>query len=269
MDLTFPIVAIVVGVYWMLWGLQFRSEAAAQAQAQGGRTTTGSNGTGDAEGDDVETGVLAKALDGKGQNWQTSQPNIGMTMSPTGEADKSTPSARPAQRRKNDGRESRAPPWPPLEETGWFRISEICGPDRKACGPAAIRLRSGPQDGFKSQFNFCGPDRKACGPAAVRLRSGPHDLHAVRTTTRFEPKGESSSSMASPGGPTTAPMAPIHPQYIPYEVLRPKGYSDGSTADVIYQTSRCNSKIVHHQTSPACRGLGAVDNVTSIETGSY
>mmetsp|Transcript_19945 Transcript_19945/g.46864 ORF Transcript_19945/g.46864 Transcript_19945/m.46864 type:complete len:95 (-) Transcript_19945:147-431(-) len=57
-DLTFPIVAIVVGVYWMLWGLKFRSEAAAQARAQGGRTAMGSNGTGDAEGDDVETGVV-------------------------------------------------------------------------------------------------------------------------------------------------------------------------------------------------------------------
>ncbi|EJK58429.1 hypothetical protein THAOC_21449 [Thalassiosira oceanica] len=56
MDSTFPIVATVVGVYWMLWGLQFRSEAA--AQAQGGRTATGSNETGDAEGDDVETGVV-------------------------------------------------------------------------------------------------------------------------------------------------------------------------------------------------------------------
>ena len=75
--------------------------------------------------------------------------------------------------------------------------------------------------------------------------------------------------MASPGGPMTAPMAPIHPQYIPFEVLRPWGYSDGSTAAVIYQTSRCNGKFVHHRTSPACRGLGAVDNVTSIETGGY
>ena len=26
---------------------------------------------------------------------------------------------------------------------------------------------------------------------------------------------------------------------------------------------------MHHRTSPACRGLGAVDNVTSIETGGY
>ena len=67
----------------------------------------------------------------------------------------------------------------------------------------------------------------------------------------------------------TAPMAPIHPQYIPYEVLRPWGYSDGSTAAVIYQTSRCNGKFVHHRTSPDCRGLRAVDNVTSIETGGY
>ncbi|EJK65731.1 hypothetical protein THAOC_13383 [Thalassiosira oceanica] len=45
----YPIVAIVDGVFWLLRGLQFRSEAA--AQAQGGRTATGSNGTGDAEGE--------------------------------------------------------------------------------------------------------------------------------------------------------------------------------------------------------------------------
>ncbi|EJK45390.1 hypothetical protein THAOC_35996, partial [Thalassiosira oceanica] len=36
-----------------------------------------------------------------------------------------------------------------------------------------------------------------------------------------------------------------------------RGYSDGSTAAIIYQTSRCNGKFVHHRTSPACRGLGA------------
>ncbi|EJK69169.1 hypothetical protein THAOC_09604 [Thalassiosira oceanica] len=71
--------------------------------------------------------------------------------------------------------------------------------------------------------------------------------------------------MASPGGPMMAPMAPIHPQYIPYEVPRPHGYSNGSTAVVIYQTSQCNGKFAHHQTSPAYRGPGAVDNGISIE----
>ncbi|EJK68723.1 hypothetical protein THAOC_10073, partial [Thalassiosira oceanica] len=39
-----------------------------------------------------------------------------------------------------------------------------------------------------------------------------------------------------------------------------RGYSDGSTAAVIYQTSRCNGKFVHHRTSLAYRGPGAVDN---------
>ncbi|EJK76395.1 hypothetical protein THAOC_01845 [Thalassiosira oceanica] len=51
------------------------------------------------------------------------------------------------------------------------------------------------------------------------------------------------------------------------KVTQKKGYSDGSAAAVIYQTSRRNGKFVHHRTSPACRGLGAADNVTSIESG--
>mmetsp|Transcript_25890 Transcript_25890/g.58057 ORF Transcript_25890/g.58057 Transcript_25890/m.58057 type:complete len:94 (+) Transcript_25890:346-627(+) len=54
--LLYPIVTIIVGVFWLLRGLQFRSKAA--AQAQGGRTAMESNGTGDAEGYDVETGVV-------------------------------------------------------------------------------------------------------------------------------------------------------------------------------------------------------------------
>ncbi|EJK64704.1 hypothetical protein THAOC_14534 [Thalassiosira oceanica] len=49
----------------------------------------------------------------------------------------------------------------------------------------------------------------------------------------------------------------------------PLAYSDGSTAAVIYQTSRCNGKFAHHRTSPAYRGLGAVDNVISIEAGGW
>ncbi|EJK77466.1 hypothetical protein THAOC_00702 [Thalassiosira oceanica] len=48
-----------------------------------------------------------------------------------------------------------------------------------------------------------------------------------------------------------------------------RGYSDGSTAAVIYQTSRCNGKFAHHQTSPAYRGPRAFDNVISIEAGGY
>ncbi|EJK47994.1 hypothetical protein THAOC_33248 [Thalassiosira oceanica] len=54
--------------------------------------------------------------------------------------------------------------------------------------------------------------------------------------------------MASPGGLMTAPMAPlfIPNTFPPYEVLRPQGYSDGSMAGVIYQTSRCNNKFAHH-----------------------
>ena len=53
--LIYPVVAIIIGVYWMLRGLQFRSEAQAQGGSRTGRTATG---TGDAEGDDIETGVV-------------------------------------------------------------------------------------------------------------------------------------------------------------------------------------------------------------------
>ena len=59
----YPIVAITTGVYLMLMGLQFRKKAASPALApvQGGdraeRTVMESTGTGEAKGDDIETGA--------------------------------------------------------------------------------------------------------------------------------------------------------------------------------------------------------------------
>lgn len=59
---AYPIVAIVIGVHWMLRGLKFRSEAARVAQAQGGgrasRRAVASTDETFEEGDDIETGVV-------------------------------------------------------------------------------------------------------------------------------------------------------------------------------------------------------------------
>ncbi|EJK58524.1 hypothetical protein THAOC_21350 [Thalassiosira oceanica] len=69
-------------------------------------------------------------------------------------------------------------------------------------------------------------------------------------------------------------MAPIHPQYIPYEGCGRRAIPNAlrPPLSLSNEPSRCNGKFVHHQTSPtspAYRGLGAVDNVTSIEAGGY
>ncbi|EJK43830.1 hypothetical protein THAOC_37687 [Thalassiosira oceanica] len=45
----------------------------------------------------------------------------------------STPSARPAQRRNNDDRESRAPPWPPLKAAA---MEVRCGIELSPCSAA-------------------------------------------------------------------------------------------------------------------------------------
>ncbi|EJK44551.1 hypothetical protein THAOC_36897 [Thalassiosira oceanica] len=75
-----------------------------------------------------------------------------------------------------------------------------------------------------------------------------------------------------PGGPMTAPMD-MEPLFTPNTNTSPMMCCGRRAIQItlwptlsIKRSGATNGKFVHHRTGPACRGLGAVDNVTSIET---
>ncbi|EJK61988.1 hypothetical protein THAOC_17426 [Thalassiosira oceanica] len=78
---------------------------------------------------------------------------------------------------------------------------------------------------------------------------------------------ESSSSMASPGGgPTTAPMAPIHPQYIPYE--KPVATEVRCGIELSPGSAACPSGTIYTSFRPdICAGLLSGTSAATLSVG--